>query len=53
MRHKPPSKEDKLLLLKSLECLIKKEIEWSYDESESDDWSKLHDHIRTLKQKYI
>ena len=53
MRHKPSLKEDKLVLLESFECLIKKQIEWSYDESESDDWSKLHDHIRTLKQKYV
>ena len=40
-------------LLKSLEGITKKEIEWSTSDLESDDWSKLHDHIRTLKQKYV
>ena len=53
MRQQVSENERKRALLQSFECLTKKEIEWSYDESESDDWSKLHDHIRILKQKFI
>ncbi len=40
-------------LLKSLEQITKNEIEWSTSDLESDDWSKLHDHILRLKKKYI
>ena len=47
------NKERRLALLKAIERLAKKEIEWCYNEEESDDWSKLHDVIKTLKQKYI
>ncbi len=53
MRHQVSENERKRALLQSFECLTKKEIEWSYDESESDDWSKLHDHILRLQKKYI
>ena len=40
-------------LLKSLEQITKNEIEWSTSEEESDEWSKLHDHIILLQKKYI
>jgi len=40
-------------LLKSLEQITKNEIEWSTSDHESDDWSKLHDHILRLQKKYI
>tara|TARA_A100001201_G_C4013905_1_gene178469 strand:- start:50 stop:208 length:159 start_codon:yes stop_codon:yes gene_type:complete len=40
-------------LLKTLEGITKKEIEWSTSDLESDDWSKLHDHILRLQKKYI
>ena len=40
-------------LLKSLEQITKNEIEWSTSDLESDDWSKLHDHILRLQKKYI
>ena len=46
-------KERRLNLLDAFEKLSKKEIEWCYNEIESDDWSKLHDVIKTLKQKYL
>ena len=45
-------KERKKNLLKSFEHLTKKEIEWCSNELESDDWSKLHDVIKVLYQKY-
>ena len=47
------NKERRFNLLDAFEKLSKKEIEWCYNEIESDDWSKLHDVIKTLKQKYI
>ena len=53
MRQQVSENERKRALLNSFKCLTEKEIEWCYDESESDDWSKLHDVIKTLKQKYI
>tara|TARA_R110002012_G_scaffold288775_2_gene481585 strand:- start:734 stop:895 length:162 start_codon:yes stop_codon:yes gene_type:complete len=53
VRHQVSEKERKSALLSSFECLTKKEIEWCYDELESDEWSKLHDVIRKLKEKYI
>ena len=40
-------------LLKSLEQITKNEIEWSTSEEESDEWSKLHDHILLLQKKYL
>ena len=40
-------------LLKSLEQITKNEIEWSSSDHESDDWSKLHDHILLLQKKYL
>ena len=46
-------KKRRLNLLNAFEKLSKKEIEWCYNETESDNWSKLHDVIRTLKKKYI
>ena len=53
MRQQVPENERKRALLNSFECLTKKEIEWCYNELESDEWSKLHDVIRTLKKRYI
>ena len=40
-------------LLKSLEQIAKNEIEWSTSDLESDNWSKLHDHILLLQKKYL
>lgn len=53
MRQQVSENERKRALLNSFKCLTKKEIEWCYDESESDDWSKLHDHILRLQKRYI
>lgn len=46
-------KERRYNLLDAFEKLSKKEIEWCYNETESDEWSKLYKIIRVLKQKYI
>jgi len=47
------NKERRFNLLDAFEKLSKKEIEWSTNEEESDEWSKLHDVIKTLKEKYL
>ncbi len=47
------NRERRLALLKAIERLAKKEIEWCYNEEESDDWSKFHDQVRILKNKYL
>lgn len=47
------NKERRIALLKAIERLAKKEIEWCYNEEESDNWSKFHDQVILLLKKYI
>jgi len=47
------TRERRLALINAIERLAKKEIEWCYNEEESDDWSKFHDQVIILKKKYL
>ena len=47
------TRERRLALINAIERLAKKEIEWCYNEEESDDWSKFHDQVIILKNKYL